>query len=157
MASDIAEAISKQYLATNPIGRFSELCDPDVLSMIFDCTAAGMSQVSSCEAAGIDRVTLGRWVKRAEEEPTSAYAAFDAALKQCRRQGQLAHLKNIQSHSKTWWQASAWTLERTDPEQFALRKDDAQVPKVVVNIGSGAADVKVLVLSPELVTGRTDP
>lgn len=149
MASDIAEAISKQYLANPPAGRYSELSDPDVIASLFDATRAGLNTASACEIAGIHPNTWRKWAQRAELEPESAYGAFSQELKRVRRQGQLTLLNRIKAASEKpqFWTAAAWTLERTDPEQFALRKDDAAVPKVVVNIGSGASDVKVLVLT----------
>ncbi len=144
-----AEAISRQYLANPPAGRYSALADADIIETVLSAVRKGLNQTAACEAAGIDPATFRRWLRRADEEPESAYARFAQELKQVRRLGQLAHLDNIAEHSKTWWQASAWTLERTDPEQFALRKDDAAVPRVVVNIGASNSDVKVQVIAGE--------
>lgn len=157
MASDIAEAISQQYLQNPPAGRYSELADADVIRTLFHATELGLNNLSACDAAGIDRTTFQRWSQRAELEPESAYASFARELKRLRRVGQLELLNRIKvaSEKPQFWTAAAWTLERTDPEQFALRKDDAQVPKVVVNIGvSSVADVKVLIASG--VTAATE-
>jgi hypothetical protein len=70
------------------------------------------------------------------------------AVKEARARGKLAVLKRISAASEKpqFWTAGAWMLERTDPEQFALRKDNADTPKVIVQIGAGAGDVKVGVM-----------
>lgn len=64
-------------------------------------------------------------------------------MKSAKAKGKRWHLQNIQRHSIDEWTASAWTLERTDPEQFALRKDDSSTPKVIVQIGVQNGDVQV--------------
>jgi len=145
----LAESISQQYLNETPAHyiKYAELADPTKLDILFDATSAGLNPTSACEAAGIHTNTWNRWLKRAEEEPESAYGAFSREIKRLRRQGQIQLLGRIKKASELpqHWTAAAWTLERTDPEQFALRKDDAQVQKVVVQVGVSATDVRVIV------------
>ncbi len=144
-----AEAISRQYLANPPAGRYSELADPDVITTIFDAISAGLNAPSACEAAGIHPNTFRKWQQRAELEPLSAYGAFNTELKRLRRVGQVTLLKRIAkaSEKEQHWTAAAWICERTDPDQFALKKEDAAVPRVVVNIGASNSDVKVQVIA----------
>jgi hypothetical protein len=151
------EAIASQYLASmdpSYVGRFSELAKPDVVATLLQGFSAGLKPADCCEAAGIHPQTLVRWQARAAEAPESAYAAFVLALKSARAHGKLALLNRIKEAAEKpqFWTAAAWTLERTDPEQFALRKDSSDQPKVVVQIGAGAGDVQVNVLtvSPQL-------
>lgn len=117
-----------------------------VIRTLLEGVALGLKNHDACLAAGISTDTLLRWLKRAEHEPESAYATLADAMKSARAKGKRWHLENIQRHSVTEWTASAWTLERTDPEQFALRKDDKTQPAVIVQIGAGAQDVRVGVL-----------
>jgi hypothetical protein len=147
-----AHAIADQYLAAIPgtyNGRYSEIADPDVITAIFEAIAAGLKDSAACQAAGIDPTTFQRWVKRAEAEPDSAYAAFAAELKVLRQQRKVRILKRLEkaSESPQYWTAGAWLLERTEPEEFALRKDDSNSPKVIVQIGTKDGDISVS-LSP---------
>lgn len=146
-----AEDIANQYLASIPPtydGRYSEIAKPDVVETLLKGFSAGLKPADCCEAAGIHPVTLTRWQAKAEAAPDSAYASFVTALKKARAAGKLALLEKIAKAGEKpqFWAANAWTLERTDPEQFALRKDNADTPKVIVQIGAGAGDVKVGVL-----------
>lgn len=156
----LAESISSRYVP--PVGGgWSEIGNHDSIGALLLATAQGLKPHDACLAAGIHVSTLNRWMKRAEDEPDSAYAALAQAMKEARAKGKLWHLQNIQRHALSEWTASAWTLERTDPEQFALRKDNADTPKVIVQIGAGAQDVKVGVIVqggesiPPMASGST--
>jgi hypothetical protein len=145
-----AQAIADQYVSELPAdycSRHSAIADYDVLETLFRAVSAGLNQRDSCAAAGIHPTTFQRWMNAAEDEPTSAYAALAADLKAARAAGKLAHLENIKKHSAKEWTASAWTLERTDPEQFGKRDAESSQPKVVVQIGVKDGDVTVA-LSP---------
>lgn len=150
IASPEAEAALAEQIASRYVppagGGWSEIGNVQAVMMLLQASANGLKPHDACLAAGISTSTLNRWMKRAEEEPDSAYAALAQAIKEARAKGKLWHLQNIQRHALAEWTASAWTLERTDPEQFALRKDNSDTPKVVVQIGAGAQDVKVGVL-----------
>ena len=147
-----AQEIAAQYEASLPadyIGRHAALASAAVLETLFRAVSAGLNQRDSCAAAGIAPDTFQRWMQRAEAEPDSAFAAFAADLKAARAAGKLAHLENIKKHSIKEWTASAWTLERTDPEQFGKRESDSSQPKVIVQIGVKDGDVQVS-LSPSV-------
>ena len=144
-----ADAIAAHYLTGLPddyTGRHSAVADPDTVAILLRAFGSGLNQRDSCAAAGISPDTFQRWMQLAVADPTSAYAAFAVALKGARAQGKLRRLEKIEKHGDKEWTALAWGLERTDPEQFALRKDSSDSPKVIVQIGAGAGDVKVGVL-----------
>jgi hypothetical protein len=150
-----AHDIASQYLAAIPPtynGRYSEIADPDVIKTIFEAVAAGLKDQAACQAAGIDITTFQRWVKRAESEPDSAFAQFAAELKILRQQRKVRILNRLEKASELpqYWTAGAWLLERTEPEEFALRKDDSQAPKVIVQIGVQGGDVQVSLSPPEV-------
>jgi hypothetical protein len=160
-----AHAIADQYLAAIPPtynGRYSEIADPTVIQTIFEAIAAGLKDSAACQAAGIDPTTFHRWAKRAEAEPDSAYASFAAELKTLRQQRKVRILKRLEkaSEKEQYWTAGAWLLERTEPEEFALRKDDSNSPKVIVQIGTKDGDISVS-LSPtnqgQLGEGQQNP
>lgn len=147
-----AEEIATQYLSELPtdyVGRHAALADKHTIETLFRAVMAGLNQRDSCAAAGISTRTFQHWSERAEAEPHGAYGAFFADLKGARAAGKLSHLENIKKHSLKEWTASAWTLERTDPEQFGKRSDDSQAPRVVVQIGVQGQDVQVTLSPPE--------
>jgi hypothetical protein len=163
MAPDVATIVQtfKATLVDNPIALNSHLADPVTLQSLLDSAAAGLNDKTCCEAAGINPITLQRWAKLADESPQDfpAHVAFVSALKEARANGKRELLNRIRlaSEKPQFWTAAAWTLERTDPEQFALRKDDSQVPRVVVQLGGNVGDVKVgILLAPALDAKAAD-
>ena len=161
-------AIAQSYLASLPEGyakRYSAIAEESVIQTLLDAAEHGLNDKSACEAAGITTRTFRTWSQLADDHPDSAHALLFNALKEARARGKLALLGRIRSAADKpqFWTAAAWTLERTDPEQFALRKDNADTPKVVVQIGAGAGDVQVgvMLVSPPsaqgLGEGRENP
>jgi hypothetical protein len=145
-----AAAIAEQYhreLPADYVGRHAAIADKSTIETLFRAVSAGLNQRDSCAAAGISPRTFQHWQERAESEPDSAFSALFADLKAAKAAGKLAHLENIKKHSAKEWTASAWTLERTDPEQFGKRDSDSSAPRVVVQIGVRDGDVQVA-LSP---------
>ena len=141
-----AEAISQQYrdeLPEDYANKHSTISDKHTLATLFRGISAGLNQRDCCAAARIHPTTFQRWIALGEDQPGSAHAAFAADVKAARAASKTWHLENIKRHSAKEWTASAWTLERTDPEQFALRKDTDNAPKVVVMIGASQGDVQV--------------
>lgn len=152
-----AKDIQSEYLASLPenyASRYSALASESTIAILLDAAESGLNATSSCAAAGISLRTLQRWQQDAEANPDSPQGLFVAALKHARAHGQRHLLKKIREAGEKpqFWAANAWTLERTDPEQFALRKDtDSSAPKVIVQIGASVADVKIAVVpSPQL-------
>lgn len=150
-----AEAIANQYLAGIPPtydGRYSEIAEPAVVKTLLRAFSSGMKPDKASVAAGIHPRTLSRWMARADEEPDSAFASFAIALKSAREQGMLRRLEQIEAHGNSdakQWTALAWINERTDPESFALRKDESAGPKVIVQIGVKDSDVQVQISASE--------
>jgi hypothetical protein len=160
-----AHDIASQYLASIPgtyHGRYSEIADPDVVATIFKGVSAGLKDKAACEAAGIHLRTLSAWLAKAEAAPDSAYGQFFEELKACRQQRKVRLLNRLEKASELpqYWTAGAWLLERTEPEEFALRKDDSNSPKVIVQIGTKDGDISVS-LSPvhqgQLGEGQQNP
>lgn len=146
-AEAAAASIAAKYQPPET-GGWSDIGDPIVLRYLLEGVALGLKTHDACLAAGISTDTLSRWLKRAEDEPNSAYAALAEAIKSAKAKGKRWHLENIQRHSITEWTASAWTLERTDQAQFALQKDKSDGPTVVFQVGVRDGDVTINQLSP---------
>lgn len=90
----------------------------------------GMSLLKAIKFSGLPRGTVYQWRARGRQEEEddpdapehtwSRYRAFWHAIEQATSQGQAGHLANIQRAAQHGdWRASAWWLERTDPEHFA--------------------------------------
>lgn len=141
-----AEDIAALYQPP-PTGRWSEVGDESTIRTLLEAAEDGLKDSDAAAAAGINPETLRLWRQRADLQPDSAYAALFSALKEAKARGKHWHLRNIKRHSAKEWTASAWTLERTDPEQFGKREQDGNTPKVIVQIGVRDGDVQVS-LSP---------
>ena len=151
-----APAIAQAFLDGVPAdwtGRHTAIADEPTVRTFLEGAELGLNDKSLCEAAGISLRTFQRWQQLAEQRPESAHGMFVTALKAARSRGKAVLLRRIAAAAEKpqFWTAAAWTLERTDPEQFALRKDGSDGPKVIVQIGAGASDVQVgvLVVQPQ--------
>ena len=150
-----AAQIRALYLATLPDDykyRISALADEGIISRLIHCASLGLTQTASAEAAGIHVATWLRWTREAEDNPDSPQAHLVDILKHARRQGQQVRLAKIIEHGNSdakHWTALAWSLERTDQEQFALKRDTESGPRVLVQIGIKDSDVNVQVVTEE--------
>ena len=152
-STEEAATVARAYLDSMPTehaGRLSGLADTATVETLLRGFRSGLKVADCCEAAGISTRTYQRWVERAEAEPDGAHGAFVAALKRARAHGKLRRLEKIERHGDREWTALAWINERTDPEQFGKRHEDASVPRVVVQIGVQASDVQVRLSDPEV-------
>ncbi len=160
LAISEASAIAKQLAADiaaayePPVtGRPAKLGDPETLAEFFRAVEAGNYLETAAELAGISTETLRQWSKRGEEgeEP---FNAFLAATKRLSRRAEALMVEKVTAaaHDPRFWAAGMTYLERRHPERWARRSEDSSAPKVLVQIGVGQGDVRVLVQgqSPEL-------
>lgn len=86
--------------------------------------------------AGISYQTLRRWVLKADDpNAPPEYVEFKEALEKARADAEVASLAKIQkAASEGAWQAAAWYLERSRPEQWG-RRDTNRVELVGDNGG----------------------
>lgn len=59
------------------------------------------------------------------------YVYFHYVMTRAEAESEIKHVKNIDEHSHKNWQASAWLLERKNPERWSLRTN------VDINIATG--------------------
>lgn len=75
----------------------------------------------ACKRAGIDDSTYYKWMEKGRVgEP--GYVEFFNAVEKAKADGQTLALAEIVKAGKKQWQANAWLLERTMPQDFG-RKD----------------------------------
>jgi hypothetical protein len=96
-----------------------ETC-PEISKFLVDAIAAGCPINQACSAAGISLAAFWRWL--AEGEKANArpiYRNFRDAIKQGQRDRLLNAVQAIQAAAPRQWQAAAWWLERSSPENWA--------------------------------------
>lgn len=86
---------------------------------VLEAYAMGLNLDDCADYAGLNRKTLARWLKKAEQgqEP---YASYRREMRQAAAARKLHRLVTIES-GEPGWQGSAWTLERLNPDQFGKR------------------------------------
>lgn len=90
-----------------------------------DLFGEGLTIADVCAIVGISTETYYDWMRRGERawkiDREKGYPDFSEAVKRARAEGRRGHVKNIVSASEKNWQASAWFLERSDPDHWARR------------------------------------
>ena len=86
----------------------------------------GMTIENACYATGICKKTYYLWSAQGEKDSESGTESLQQRLYDGIPQAQAlcewTHLKLITEASKKHWRASAWYLERTRPERYALHR-----------------------------------
>lgn len=103
-------------------GRPSEFT-AEVEKAILDALAAGASVTDSVEAAGISERTYRRWLEEGEpDDGPKHFRRFRESVVQARARGRVAHAAIIRRAANEGdWRASAWFLERSDPQNWSLK------------------------------------
>lgn len=103
------------------------LLNEKLIKEISAVIADGNYAVVACEYVGINPSTYYDWLNRGEREPGSIYEDFSNAIKKARAQAEVRNVDLLRNHAKESWQASAWWLERTQPNRWGKRerKDNA--------------------------------
>lgn len=144
-----AQTIAALYQPPH-IGRPSDIGSASTVQQFLEAVGEGNYLDTAAKLAGLSKVTVYEWLKRADtgEEP---YATFANSFKRAEARAE-AHLVSLQRKAAEagpqYWAAAATQLERRHPDRWGKRSEDGQAPKVVVQIGAGAADVKVAILTP---------
>ena len=142
----------------NELGRPSKL-DEETVEKLVTSLKGGLSQKKASVYAGIGETTFYRWqraYKKIDEEcggnPDAIKNADDLdlwefwqSIKKAKIEGELGHLAVInKAASNGVWQASAWYLERSNPEEWSKRErnvlddggDDEDTIKVYIRYSS---------------------
>jgi len=84
-------------------------------------TGATLKSAAAC--AGVGERTLHRWKAAGEQEDAPAhFRAFSEEIARARAQGRVALVTSIRRAAEDGdWRASAWILERAEPEEWSLR------------------------------------
>ena len=99
--------------------------DYDVLPIIIDCVEKGVSFNHTADYIGVDITTLDAWRRQgredAEKGEDTIFSQLTQAIKKARVKMIMDRLKNIKRAEPMNWTASAWLLERLEPDTFGRR------------------------------------
>lgn len=96
-----------------PPGRKSKLT-PELQQEIMQVLATGSTQKDACAYVGISEDTFANYMQKSD---------FSDAVKKAKATARMASVARIrQAGAKGTWQADAWFLERSDPEQWGLKQ-----------------------------------
>ncbi len=92
-----------------PAGRKSKYT-PELVQNIIKVISLGLCNKSACEYVDISEETFYQWIKE--------YPEFGESIKRARTANKAALLAKIQKAGEKSWQAYAWLLERSYPQEF---------------------------------------
>jgi hypothetical protein len=95
---------------------------PDVCEQLIQLLKDGNTAKTACGLAGIDEATFYRWMERGQKEQSGQFCEFCKSVKKAKAEAQAYHVSVIKKASQESWQASAWYLERTDPDNWGHRE-----------------------------------
>ena len=162
-----------------PRGRQTKLT-PELTEELAGYIAKGLSNKDACERVHISEDTFYRWLNRGEKATKDTdLCVFYESIQKARIDFKRTHLENIERAAieqsekvveiirqtpsgdryierKTetvsgQWQASAWLLERTDPDQFGRRQRIEHDGKIE---GDGASELRVVFVDTEKGEGE---
>lgn len=96
----------------------------------YEAVRYGSKIKHACQYAGINVSTYYTWRRRAlkGEEP---YATFLRGIEQAQGEFVTRNLEAIHAHTAIDWKAAAWLLERSYPEQYAMRQYVEEEPALL--------------------------
>ena len=104
------------------MGRPTKLT-PELQTALIKALSSGAFIEAACEYVGIDPGTYHRWMaKGAEEDTDPVYGEFREAIKAARAAVTLRMAGRVlEAADDGSWQAGAWWLERSFPDQYGRR------------------------------------
>ncbi len=143
-----AEQIAGLYQPPAHPGRPSTLLDAHKVKRFLAYLIDGNYRETACKASGLSTSTLHRLLKLAEAGNAGAIA-FRDTLEKAEARAESATVRNVRKASRfpQFWAAGMTYLERKSPEKWGRRPEDSSAPKVIVQVGGNASDVKVLIQS----------
>lgn len=98
---------------------------PEAQDAICEALRDGVPMRTAAQLAGIPERTVFEWLRRGEgfdlKPQERIYVEFLQATKLARAEGVKERIRRITQAAEKNWQADAWVLERTHPEEFSQR------------------------------------
>ena len=134
------DTVGETELDLDTVGRPSKLTD-DTVRKLNQGLKLGLSQKKAANFAGISETTFYRWQREFKRIDNDCQGNSDLiknaddlnlwefwqSLKKSRIEGELAHVANItEAANNGVWQASAWFLERSNPQDWGKDKRELE-------------------------------
>ena len=105
------------------VGRKDMRLDEKFVANLCQALKSGNTKRNACLLAGCSETQLYKWLrdKDCEVEDTLSHQ-FASAIKKSMAEAQNRNVVLIQKAAQTNWQASAWYLERSDPQHWGKRE-----------------------------------
>lgn len=142
----VAQRVASLYEPAKSGGQPSHLTDVYRVNRLLKHLADGNYIETAVQAAGISKQTFYNWQQQAKEGNCAAIVMMDA-IEKARAEAESSIVADVRKAAKKeqFWAAGITLLERTRPERFGRKADENSGPKVVVQVGGSATDVKVLI------------
>lgn len=119
------ESEDKEKWRKSLFGRKTKLTDNTTIAVVANLKR-GLSIRETCNIVGISETSFYDW--------RNQHADFSDIVEQAQYEAIKKHRANIDQHAKRDWRASAWTLERTHPNEYAPKSTVAMTGNVGVTI-----------------------
>ena len=117
------------------MGRPTKLT-PELQADLVRFLRGGVYVTDACALVGIDQGTYHRWVaKAAEDDAPEEFREFREAVEKARAEAVARNVALVQKAADHSWQAAAWWLERSRPDQYGRRTN-------LAGASGGAIEVK---------------
>lgn len=116
----------------------------ETIVRFYEAIRYGAKIKAACQYAGINTKTYYDWKRRAAEgeEP---YRTFVIGVEQAKGEFVVRNLQAIHAHTAIDWKAAAWLLERSFPEDYAMRQYIEEEPPLLKElkelVGAGLVSV----------------
>lgn len=125
----------KEY---DPNDHVPKIADPVVYDTIIELVRDGNYITTVANFAGISPNTLYTYLERGKVGYDTLYHKFYLDVQKAWAEAEINTLKKLKSHQDADWRVSAWILERTYPERYALKT----ISRTEVNV-SGEVQHKI--------------
>jgi len=113
-----------------------------VKDVLIPALREGMPVNQACGLCEISRTIYYEWLKKGEAGE-DGFIDIVNTIKKARAEFVQERLKNIKKHANSQWQADAWLLERTYPDDFA------KLDKLAMTDPSGKTEARIIYLPEE--------
>lgn len=139
----------QQHYTPPPVGRPSKLGEAETIALLLHKLAQGNHRSHAAYLSGLSRHTLDSYIDRgrAKEFPFSAFLDIVEKAESYAVDSLRGKIHAAADDPRFWTAAMTW-LERKYPDLFGQRREDNNVPKVIVQIGARDSDIRILTPSP---------
>jgi len=122
---------------------------PAKIGRLIDLLVAGNYRETAARIVGISSRAIRMWMEKAEAGE-ERYQPVAQAILVAESLAEASAVRNVMAAGKQpqFWASAMTYLERKHPEKWGRRQDDSSSPKVVIQFGVQASDVKVNVITP---------